>query len=218
MKKFITYLIYSFLAILSVGISLNLYVNFISKPFIYSKIKDLPVCYTALVLGAYVSNSGEPSDFLRDRLDKAAELYHSKKVKKLLLSGDHGTITYDEVNNMRDYLLKKGIDTQDIFLDHAGFDTYNSIVRAHEIFEVNEMIIVSQEFHLPRALYIARNKKLKAFGIIADKTMYHSLSYLKFREQIANVKAFMEVSINKSPKFLGEKIPITGDSFKSYDK
>ena len=159
-----------------------------------------------------------PSNFLQDRLDMALQLYTQKKVKRLLLSGDHGTIGYDEVNNMRNYLLERGVDTRDIFLDHAGFDTYNSIVRAKDIFGVNEMIIVSQEFHLRRALFIAEKKGVNAYGIVADQSNYGSLRYLKNREKLACVKAFFEVLINKNPKFRGEKIPITGDSRKSYDQ
>lgn len=114
--------------------------------------------------------------------------------------------------------MEKGVDSRDIFLDHAGFDTYNSIVRAKEIFEVKEMIIVTQEFHLARALYIAQHKGLRACGIVADKENYGSLKYLQFREKIARLKAFWEVLINRSPKFLGEKIPITGNSQTSYDR
>ena len=137
-------------------------VNFIivrkSREYLYDKVTDVPRCYTAIVLGAKVSQSGAPSDFLQDRLDAAIELYKNKKINRLLLSGDHGQHNYDEVNNMKNYLLKHGISTADIFLDHAGFDTYNSMVRAREIFQVDSAIIVSQRFHLSRAIYIARKK------------------------------------------------------------
>lgn len=197
---------------------LDIYMVDSARDRIYKSVKTVPPAYTALVLGAYVSKSGVPSYFLRDRLDCALELYRAKKVKRLLLSGDHGTVDYDEVNHMRDYLLENGVDTRDIFLDHAGFDTYSSIVRAKEIFGVKEMIIVTQEFHLSRAIYIAKHKNVKSYGIIADKTNYGSLAYLNFREKIARIKAFVEVITNKKPKYLGEKIPITGDSRKSYDR
>lgn len=218
MNKTFKYL--TFIAVISIALVflLNLYINIKTKNLIYNSVEEIPGTYTALVLGAHVSRDGIPSNFLKDRLDMALELYKHKKVKRLLLSGDHGTVIYDEVNNMRNYLLEHGVDTRDIFLDHAGFDSYNSIVRAKEIFEVNEMIIVSQEFHIPRALFIAKHKNLKAIGIIADKENYGSLAYLKFRERIANVKAFWEILINKDPHFLGEKIPITGDSSLSYDR
>jgi SanA protein len=210
-------LIFGLIAILSVLV-LHVYIIQSSKKFTSNSVSKVPYAYTALVLGAHVSKSGVPSGFLKDRLDMALELYKKKKVKKLLLSGDHGTVIYDEVNNMRDYLLERGVPTEDIFLDHAGFDTYNSVVRAENIFEVHDMLIVTQRFHLPRALYIARNKNIKAYGIVADKSNYGSLKYLKFRETIAGIKAFFEVMINKEPRFMGEKIPITGDSRKSYDR
>ncbi|MES1181178.1 MAG: ElyC/SanA/YdcF family protein, partial [Flavobacterium sp.] len=107
--------------------------------------------------------------------------------------------------------------TEDLFLDHAGFDTYNSMVRAKEIFNVKDAVVVTQAFHLSRAVYIARSKGLEATGIASDKHTYRSIGYLKFRESIANVKAFLEVTTNKAPHFLGESIPITGDSKLSYD-
>jgi SanA protein len=218
MQKFLKMLCVLALVTIAVITGINIYINRVSSNSLFTKVSELPSAYTALVLGAHVSKEGVPSSFLHDRLETAWLLYQQKKVKRLLLSGDHGTIGYDEVNNMRNYLLEKGVDTRDIFLDHAGFDTYNSIVRARDIFGVNEMIVVSQEFHLPRALYIANGKKVKAYGIVADQSDYGSLRYLKFRERIACLKAFIEVLINKEPKFRGEKIPITGDSRKSYDR
>ena len=216
-KKYLKYfLLFCLLSIVFTFI-INIVVSNKSKEFIYDKVKDVPPCYTALVLGAKVSQSGYPSDFLKDRMDIAIELYKNKKVKRFLLSGDHGQKNYDEVNSMKKYLLEKGIDTCDIFLDHAGFDTYSSIVRAKEVFQVKDVIIVTQEFHLSRAVYIARKKGLNAYGMVADKREYLSMKRLKIRELMANVKAFWEVMINKDPKFLGNKIPITGDSKLSYD-
>jgi SanA protein len=198
-------------------ISINMIINNKSNEFIYSKVDSIPKCYTAIVLGALVSKSGNLSDILQDRLDVAIELYKKNKIKRFLLSGDHGRKNYDEVNSMKNYLIQKGINTEDIFLDHAGFDTYNTMVRAREIFEVNDAIIVSQEFHLSRAIYIARKKGLTAYGIAADRRNYNSIGRFQFREFLANIKAFFEVLINKKPKFSGNKIPINGDSSLSYD-
>ena len=183
----------------------------------FSKTSDLPGSYTVLVLGAHVNESGVPSEYLKDRLEAAFELYRLHKAKRFLLSGDHGRKGYDEVNTMKQYLLNKGVDTADVFLDHAGFDTYNSIVRAKEIFKVSDLIIVTQDFHLPRALYIARKKGLEAYGFVADKQKYKGIARVKFREKLALVKAFFEVTFNRSPRFLGDSIPITGDSRRSYD-
>lgn len=195
----------------------NLIIKISSHRFLYKNISDVPVCYTAIVLGAKVSNTGYLSDFLQDRVDVAIELYKNKKISRFLLSGDHGRKNYDEVNSMKNYLLAHGIDTKDIFLDHAGFDTYNSMYRANYIFKIEKAIIVSQEFHLSRAVYIARKKGIEAYGIKADRQDYSSLKQLKVREKIANVKAFLEVIVNKKPKFFGPSIPITGDTSLSYD-
>ncbi len=199
------------------SVFINIYVNNQSKKYIYTKVEEVPECYTAIVLGAMVSKTGYPSSFLKDRMDVAIELYQLQKIKKFLLSGDHGHKNYDEVNSMKNYLIAKGIKTEDIFLDHAGFDTYSTMVRAKEVFEIDNAIIVTQAFHLPRAVYIARSKGINAYGIKADRQNYYSLVRLKMRETLAKVKAFAEVQINKKPRFLGNKIPITGKSSLSYD-
>lgn len=188
-----------------------------SKSFLYDKLSDVPKCYTAIVLGAKVDSNGFPSDYLQDRLDMAIELYRNNKITRFLLSGDHGQTSYDEVNSMKAYLIGHGINTENIFLDHAGFDTYSTMVRAKKIFQVKDAIIVTQEFHLSRAVFIARSKGLEAYGIKADKREYPAMKTLKIREVLAKVKAFTEVIINKKPKYLGGQIPITGDSNLSYD-
>ncbi len=204
-------------SILILLIIANAVVFYQSKEYMYSNFSDVPKCYTAIVLGAKVYSNGVPSDYLRDRLDVAIELYRNNKVTRFLLSGDHGQTSYDEVNNMKAYLLDHGINSADVFLDHAGFDTYNTMVRARKIFQVKDAIIVTQEFHLPRAVYIARSKGIEAYGIKADKREYRAMKTLKIREALAKVKAFGEVLINKKPRFMGNEIPITGDSKLSYD-
>jgi SanA protein len=188
-----------------------------AKQFIYASADSVPQKYTAIVLGAFVGKNGAPSNVLADRLNTALDLYQKGRVKRFLLTGDHGRVNYDEVNNMKLYLMENGVPQQDIFLDHAGFDTYNSMVRAKEIFCVKGAIIITQEFHLPRAVYIARKKGLDALGYIAPMRDVNALRYLEFRENIACIKAYWEVLINKRPRFLGTKIPITGDSRLSYD-
>jgi SanA protein len=217
MKKLIKI---SLLTILSFGIfyfSVNAYIRHSAKAYTIADINKVPSKYTCIVLGAHVGNDGTPSIVLADRLEAALNLYLQGKVKRFLLTGDHGRINYDEVNNMKRYLQDKGVPQQDIFLDHAGFDTYNSMVRAKEIFLVTDAIIVTQEFHISRSIYIARKKGIDAYGFSATMSDTKPLNYLKFRESIACMKAFWEVVINRSPKFLGTKIPITGDSRLSYD-
>src|SRR4051794_39497508 len=116
----------------------------------------VPHAQAALVLGAQVMPNGAPSSMLSDRIDAAAELYRAHKVDKLLLSGDHSRKTYDEVGTMKRILLAKGVPAQDIFEDHAGFDTWDSAQRARRIFDVRSAVVVTQRFHMARALWDAR--------------------------------------------------------------
>lgn len=164
-----------------------------------------------MVLGAYVFPDGTVSDMLQDRLETALKVYQSGKAKKILITGDHGRVEYDEVNAMRRYLEEKGVPPEDLFMDHAGFDTYNSAYRAKAIFQVESAIIVTQRFHLPRALYIADRLGIEAQGIEADLHRYQKAEYYEFREMGARIKAFAEVLFHCRPVFLGETIPITGD-------
>jgi len=196
---------------------INLYFQRVAKNYIYSDINKIPFAYTALIPGSLVYGDSSLSLIVRDRVDKAIELYKAGKIKRFLVSGDHGTKKYDEVNCMKRYLKEQGIPEEDIFLDHAGFDTYSSIVRAEKVFDVKDMIIVSQDYHLDRALYIANKKGLTAYGFVADKRKYPGMRIFQLREYLANVKAFFFVLFNLSPHFLGPEIPITGDSKLSYD-
>lgn len=200
-----------------ISTSINLLIVQKTAKLIFIEPKDLPGVYTVIVPGAFVKPNGTLSLTLGDRVDKALELYKLGKVKRFLLSGDHGQKNYDEVNNMKKYLLDKGVPTEDIFLDHAGFNTYNTMIRAKKIFEIDKAIIVTQKFHLPRAVYIARTNGIEAYGYVADKRKYDAWVLNQIREFLARTKSFFEIMFNVSPKFLGEKIPITGDSSKSYD-
>lgn len=184
-----------------------------SGPFIKTNVADLPISQTAIVLGARVLPDGTLSTVLRDRVDTAITLYKKGAVKTILVSGDNSSIAYNEVNITRIYLLQKGIPSEDIFLDHAGFDTYSTMYRAREVFLVKNAIIVTQSFHLPRAIFIAQRLGINAYGISADKRDYLFKNTL--RELLANVKAFIDVLYGRVPKFLGEEIPITGDSSES---
>ncbi len=182
------------------------------KKYIYKESHKIPGTYTALVLGAKIHKNGTPSKVLQDRLSSALELYKKGIVKRFLLSGDHSRKRYNEVGEMKKYLLKNGVKSEDLFLDHTGFNTYSSIVRAKEIFLVTNLIIVTQKFHLPRAVYIARKKEMLAYGHIADRRNYPEMKYYVLREYFARIKSFVEVLFNLKPKFLGEQIPITGNS------
>lgn len=180
---------------------------------IYTSVQDVPAKQTALILGARVYNNVTASRILQDRLRVGAQLYTAGKVSKIIVSGDHGRTTYDEVNTMRKYLTDAGVPKKDIFMDHAGFDTYDSVYRSKAIFGVDSLIIVSQQFHLPRALYIADKRGIDAVGISADLHTYPLSTRLRnnLREFFSRIKAFADVHLDAMPHFLGELIPITGD-------
>lgn len=155
---------------------------------------------------------------LEDRLTVALQLYRAGKAPKLLLSGDHGQVEYDEVGVMRRYLEERGVPPQDLFLDHAGFDTYDSLYRAREVFSTDSVIVVTQEFHLPRALWIGDRLGVQVQGVAADIRRWPELERVyRLREHLARLKAFGEVLVGRAPRFLGPVIPITGDGRMTHD-
>jgi vancomycin permeability regulator SanA len=173
---------------------------------------EAPEAYVAIVLGARVYSDGQPSPMLADRLETGLELYRAGNVKKILVSGDHGQHRYDETNAMRDYLLERGVPIEDVFMDHAGFDTYDTMYRAREVFLVKDALVVTQGFHLARAVYTARRLGLDAVGVPADRRPYADERRFAVRDWFARVKAFLEVNLtHPKPRYLGPQIPITGD-------
>ncbi|MBN2652949.1 MAG: YdcF family protein [Spirochaetales bacterium] len=197
-------------------IAINSYVRISSSKYIYRDIEKIPKTQACLVLGAAVFPNGNLSTVLKDRVDSALILYNNGKFEKILLSGDNGKPHYNEVSAMRHYVQRKKFPDKDIFLDHAGFNTYNSMVRAKEIFCVDDVIICTQEFHLYRSIYIARKMGLNAYGYVSDRTVYADARHYKLRELAANIKAFFYIHTNKSPVYLGEQIPISGTGFSSW--
>ena len=187
-------------------LTVNLIVYASSRAHIYQDVKEAKEAQTVIILGAGVSAKGELSPFFKDRVDKAIEFYKAKKAGKILVSGDNSTTWHNEVNPVRDYLLSKDIPDENIFLDHAGFDTYSTMYRARDIFKVSSVVIVSQSFHLPRAVFIARSLGLDASGLAADDRPASISHYM--REVLANEKAAMNLIFHRQPKFLGEAIPI----------
>lgn len=171
-----------------------------------------------IVPGAGLRTNGTPSDILRDRLTVAYELYRTHQVEKILCSGDNGQVQYDEVNAMRVWLLDRGVEAEDIFLDHAGFDTYDTMVRAVQIFGVTDAVVVTQDFHLPRALYIANAKGISAQGVSASLQPYVAEDAYRFREVFSRVKAFADVLFSASPTYLGDAIGIQGDGRITWDE
>jgi vancomycin permeability regulator SanA len=195
---------------------LYLHVQSAGASFIRPDIQSIEPCDAAVILGAHVYSDGTLSSVLMDRVLTAIEVYKAKKARKILVSGDHGRKNYDEVNAVKTVLVNSGIPEEDIFLDHAGFDTFDSLYRCKHIFSANKVIIVTQEFHLGRALYIGSRLGLDVQGIKADRQEYAG-SMMKLREIPACVKAYFEILFGSGPKFMGEKIPITGDGRKTWD-
>lgn len=172
-----------------------------------------------LVLGAGVEGT-TLSHMLEDRVKTGIELYEMGAAPKILMSGDHGQEDYDEVNAMKDYAKDKGVPGEDVFMDHAGFSTYESMYRARDIFQAEKIIIISQQYHLHRAIYIAEYLGLEAYGVdgqlrpyAADTNIYNTV-----REFLARNKDFLYVRMNPSPTYLGEVIPINGDGNQTNDK
>lgn len=163
-----------------------------------------------LILGAGVRN-GSPTPMLRDRLITGISLYKSGAAPKIIMSGDHGREDYDEVNVMKSYAVENGVPDGDVFMDHAGFSTYDSVYRAKAVFEADSIIIVTQKYHLYRALYIAERLGVNAVGVSADLDDYSGQLKRDLREIAARDKDFFSCLFKPEPKYLGEKIPVSGD-------
>ncbi len=183
-----------------------------------NELKDIKDIDAILVLGCKVNPGGNPSMMLDRRLEKGIEVYKTIGTK-LLLSGDHGQKEYDEVNTMKEYVLSTDIDIDDVFLDHAGFSTYDSLYRAKYVFGVKKMVIVTQRYHLFRALYIAKSLGIEAYGIPADNIPYRFINIKnEIREVLARDKDFFKVIIKPKSKYLGDKIDIKGSGRLTFDK
>lgn len=171
-----------------------------------------------VVLGCQVRSDGSPSHMLEDRLKRSIALYEAGAAPKLLMSGDHGTVTYDEVNAMKRYALEAGVPSEDVFMDHAGFSTYETVYRAKEIFGADKVIIVTQQYHLYRALYIAQALGIEAYGVAADYRQYSGQFARDLREVLARVKDFGMSIFKPEPTYLGKAIPISGNGELTHDK
>lgn len=164
-----------------------------------------------LVLGCQVRNNGVPSAMLEDRLRRSVELYDLGAAPKLLMSGDHGRTDYDEVNAMRQYALDAGVPSEDVFMDHAGFSTYESMYRARDVFQAKKVIIVTQQYHLYRSIYAAEALGMEAYGVACDYRQYSGQLKRDLREVLARAKDVATGIFQPKPTYLGEAIPIWGD-------
>ena len=216
-KRILIIVLVIFIILISTGFAIamgiNSYVKGIGEKYIIlpeqaAELKDVDCI---LVLGCKVKDNGEPSDMLADRIRRGIELYESGAAPKIIMSGDHGQADYDEVNTMKQIAVDNGVPSIDVFMDHAGFSTYESIYRAKEIFGVEKMIIVTQDYHLYRALYIAESFGIEAYGVNADYREYWGQSKRDAREILARFKDFATVTLKPEPTYLGETIDISGN-------
>ena len=171
-----------------------------------------------VVLGCQVRSDGTPSHMLEDRLKRGVALYEAGAAPKILMSGDHGTKGYDEVNAMKKYAMDAGLPTEDVFMDHAGFSTYETVYRAKEIFQAKKVIIVTQTYHLYRAMYIAKQLGMEAYGVAAEYREYGGQFNRDVREVLARVKDFGMCIFKPEPTYLGKVIPISGNGEATHDK
>ncbi len=188
---------------------INVIIHLTTRSYIYNSASEAPSAEVALIPGAAIKINGSLSPVFEDRADMAIKLYKINKVKKILVSGDNSTLNYNEVNPVRKYLIQNGVLDEDIFLDHAGFDTYSTVYRARDIFRVTSILIVTQSFHLPRAIFIAHALGITSYGVNAD--VGHLLTRNYVREIFANEKAVLDLIFRRKPKYLGDQIPVSGD-------
>jgi SanA protein len=182
-----------------------------------AQVAEVPRTEVAIVPGAGVNPDGTMSTMLADRVTQAVRLWRSGKVEKILVSGDHGNWSYDEPDTMRKALVHAGVPPRDIFEDHAGFDTWATMVRARSIFGVRRAVVVTQGFHMARALYLADEAGIDATGLTADLHPYgFQGSKSNVREVLSRVKAIADVTL-ETPAMAGPKIPIaTSDGRESW--
>ena len=178
-----------------------------------ANIEDID-CILVLGTGVWGEN---PSPMLEDRLLRAIELYKNGVSSKIIMSGDHGREDYDEVNIMKNFAIEKGVPSEDVFMD-AGFSSYESVYRAKEIFDCEKIIIVTQKYHLYRALYIANQLGLEAYGVCSDQRQYVGAIYRELREILARNKDFIKCIFKPEPTFLGDTIPVSGNGDITNDK
>ena len=223
MRKTKKILIALLVVVLLVGLcvlGINLYVKSSVSDRIVTveKAKDLNAdCI--IVLGAGLRPDGKPTWMLEDRIKVGDELYKNHAAPKIIMSGDHGRESYDEVNAMKKYAKSEGVPSKDIFMDHAGFETYDTMYRARDVFGAKKVIIVTQKYHLYRAMYAAKKLGLDAYGVSATKRKYDNKQWIRdMREWLARVKIFGKCITKPKPKFLGKKIDLSGSGDVTNDK
>ena len=212
MINILKYIIIAIVVIGIIFVGINLYVRMSTKKQIigeneYLNLSDVDCI---IILGAGIWGD-KPSPMLEDRLLEGIKLYQNNVSSKIIMSGDHGQEEYDEVNIMKNYAIQKGVPSEDIFMDHAGFSTYESIYRARDIFQAKKIVIVTQKYHLYRTLYIANKLGLEAYGVGSDPRQYVGATNREIREIFARDKDFFKCIFKPEPTYLGDTIPVSGN-------
>ena len=212
LKKWLLGLFILALLIVAVPVGINDWViqSTASRILTTEKATELQDVECILVLGCAVRPDGTPSPMLAERLQKGVELYENGAAPKLLMSGDNGQVEYNEVAAMGNYALEKGVPSYDIFLDYAGFSTYESMYRAKDIFQAKKILIVTQKYHLHRALYIAQALGLDAYGVSCDTQVYAGQTNRDIREVLARNKDFLTSIFKPKPTYVGDPVPVSG--------
>ncbi len=223
MNKIVKRIIISMIVIMLVVLIALLGINFFVVAKTKSKIlsteqaNELENVDCILILGAGIWGEN-PSPMLEDRLLQGIELYKNGVSTKIIMSGDHGSDNYDEVNVMKRFAIEKGVKSEDIFMDHAGFSTYDSMYRAKDIFEAKKIVIVTQKYHIYRAIYIAEQLGVEAYGVNSDPRAYAGQTMREVREVLARDKDWFKCIIKPEPTYLGETIPVSGNGDATNDK
>ena len=219
MKKIMMVLLVIVVVIGLIILGINFYVKNSTKAQILGredalKLEDID-CIVVMGAGVWGEN---PSPMLEDRLKQAIELYKAGVAPKIIMSGDHGTKEYDEVNVMKDYAIEQGVPSEDIFMDHAGFSSYETVYRVRDIFEADKVVFVTQEYHLYRVLYIANALGVDAYGVGSDPRQYVGAFYREIREILARNKDFVQCILKPEPTFLGDTILVSGNGDVTNDR
>ena len=219
MKRVVIVVLIIIAIIVVAVLGINFYVVLSTKNKIISEeqAKQIEGVECILILGAGIWGD-KPSPMLEDRLLQGIELYNQGVAPKIIMSGDHTKEDYDEVNVMKNFAIEHGVPSEDIFMDHAGVSTYDSMYRAKEIFGLSKIVVVTQEYHLYRALYVADSMGIECYGIASDPREYAKQFTREIREVLARDKDFIKCIIKPEATFLGETIPVNGSGDVTNDK
>ena len=207
------------LGVLAGMIGINIYVGMATDKYITDEPSELPQTVDAIIVpGAGLDEGGGPGTVLTDRLDAAIRLYKKGISSRMLMSGDHGDDYHNEVRAMKDYAVEQGVPADAVFMDHAGFNTYDTMYRASAVFQIRSCVIVTQNYHLYRSVYLARGLGMEAYGYPSDIRI-NQLKYvpLEIREFFARIKDFIWVLVKPDPTVLGDPIPISGSGEQTED-